>query len=167
MGFSSDHGHGGNRKEGSLALSPRYRPGQGRRGQLSDSSPSGFIRVWLEHDSDHLSCPSPEGSVRNSSTLTLRLEEVGCRLSPACPHCMQSWEPGTEILMGSAVLGMGVPGSVGLFLEESGRPLEIGTSLVLKTMWHPFLMSLVPFYYQRSTRGASCPFSGLEFTDIP
>lgn len=89
------------------------------------------------------------------------------RLSPDCPHGRQSWELGTEILMGSAVLGTAVPVSIDLFLGDSGGPLETSTILVLKTMWLPFLMSLMLSYYQRSYWRAHCPFSGLELTGIP
>lgn len=97
--------------------SPGHGPGQGcgaisGAGQkLSPSSPSGFISLWLEHDSDHLSCPIPLGTIRSSSTRTFRLEEVG-RQTP--------WKDFPRLVLTAAEVGAGDRDSHGLCCAGHG-----------------------------------------------
>lgn len=158
--------------------SPGHRTGWGRGAipgvgaNLPESFPSCFIRVWLEHDSDHLSCPSPEGSVRNSSTLTFRLEEVGRQR----PH--GNTFPGLSSRWAEVGAGDRDPDGLGCAGHSStcvDRPVSRGFRRAFGN-WHepcpenhvaPFLNVSDALLLPKELSESSLPFLWPEFTGIP
>lgn len=129
------------------------------------------MSLWLQHDSDHLSCPVLGGNARGSSTLTFRLRKQGAkaemeRLLQGYPHWVRGWDPGTECQMGPEAAGV----SVGIFVAIE---MFLEVCRVFRS-WHQpcpenhvvcFTMFLMPFYLPKEFSG-SCLVLGLKFTDV-